>query len=562
MTRILTILCVLLLAVPAMGADFYVSQNGSGITNSLVWLNTSANWNNGTGTIRAGDTVHLVGTLTNGLAIGGSGAAGNPITILFDPNAKFSAPTLAPNSFWINLADHVVIDGGVNGRIELTDNGTPAAYGGTFDYNNGEIWAIYGGSGNHVDVTIKNLTIAGIYVRQTVTDPGPINDAVETAGIFSRDSSGMTVSNCFISDVEISIYFTCNSAHQSNVVVSGCTLTNYAWGLSFDADGNDAMFDNLIVTNNYFGTGDAWEQWVDIVQLHRNSCYIRYDGLTSYSGRMSNIVFACNYIKCGETPRTTVGGSGGLNLGAPTANLQRMLVYNNIAVLVAPLVYSGATNATTGAGPALCSSGDDSLLANNTVIGWTNSGGIWGGSGINTGCSYPDGGQRVYNNINISGYGNLMGLDATIGSGLPYTKASINSLLPTNFCDYNIYNYTYGYTFAIVAVTNGVNMGGGDTFSADFPTWQSDYPNMDQHSTNARVQLGANYAPLTNDTVAIGKGTNLTAYAIAHNIPGLSVDYSGNPRPTTGNWTIGAYNAGTISPPTDLRVYVPIRKWE
>jgi hypothetical protein len=41
--------------------------------------------------------------------------------------------------------------------------------------------------------------------------------------------------------------------------------------------------------------------------------------------------------------------------------------------------------------------------------------------------------------------------------------------------------------------------------------------------------------------VAIGNGTNLTAF-------GITDDFAGNPRPSTGPWTIGAYQSGTNAP--------------
>jgi hypothetical protein len=211
MNRLVTILCALL-AIPVMAADFYVSQNGSGSTNSLAWLNVQTNWNRGAGTILPGDTVHLCGTLTNNLGIRTNGTAGNPITILFEPNAKFSAGTMF-NTGWIQIADHIVIDGGANGRLELTDNGTTSTYGGTFSTNNGSVWGIFGD--NHNDVTINNLTIAGLYVRQTVTDPGPVNcSGNEPRAIFMSDPSSLTVSNCVISDCQSPIWLTYNSGHH------------------------------------------------------------------------------------------------------------------------------------------------------------------------------------------------------------------------------------------------------------------------------------------------------------------------------------------------------------
>jgi hypothetical protein len=519
----------------AAASDFYVSQNGAGITNSLAWLDTPAHWNNGAGTIQAGDKIHLCGTLTNTLTIGGSGTSGNPITILFEPNAKFSAPTIStPNSGWICLADHIIIDGGVNGRIELTDNGTPAAYGGTFDYNNGSVWGIYGNT--HNDVTIKNLTIAGMYVRQTATDPGPINDENDVGGIFTRDSSNLTISNCVISDTHIAVNLTYNVNYQSNVVFTHCFLTNYAWGFSMAADTDNAKLDNLFITNNTFCTGDAWECSPAVQYFHRNSIYLRLDLVSG--GRMSNVVIACNYVKAGTNPKTAVGGTGGIGGSYDTyTNVQHQMVYNNILVLTYPLTYSG------GGGPQIGAGGIDCLLANNTIIGWrTNSG--YGGSGFSIGGSNC----VAFNNIVVAGSAELLGTTANV-TGLTDDYPTTSHLFDTNNVksDFNIFNGQANNSW--VTLIYSTNYSGGyqqlawehlfDSLSA----WRGNFKNQEVHSTTATVQLGANFAPLSTDTVAVGHGTNLTAYAIANNLPGLTNDFAGNPRPATGNWTIGAYQS-------------------
>jgi hypothetical protein len=143
----------MLAASQSRAADWYVSQNGSGAQSgadsndcqTIAWVsaftgNGPINWGSGPGQITAGDTIHLVGTISNMLSLMGSGTPGNPITVYFEPNAMFSAPTLPNNGRWIaGNVSNMVIDGGVNGVMQLTDNGTVAAHGGTMDYGN---WGI------------------------------------------------------------------------------------------------------------------------------------------------------------------------------------------------------------------------------------------------------------------------------------------------------------------------------------------------------------------------------------------------------------------------------------
>jgi len=73
-------------------------------------------------------------------------------------------------------------------------------------------------------------------------------------------------------------------------------------------------------------------------------------------------------------------------------------------------------------------------------------------------------------------------------------------------------------------------------------------------STNQPLINLTTYAPLTNDAVLVGRGKNLTAFAIANNIPQLTNDFYGNPRPATGPWTIGAFEQASSTPVVALTV--------
>ena len=158
-------------------ADFYITQNASGNNTGAdcadalpaSWFNTASNWANPkqANKIGPGDTVHLCGTFTgtpagNMLSVQGSGASGQPITILFESGAVLSAP------YWlnggsgqggaINFQNHnyITVDGGTNGVIQNT------ATGNLLTYQAASI-GIEVGTGQNC--TIKNLTISNIYGR-------------------------------------------------------------------------------------------------------------------------------------------------------------------------------------------------------------------------------------------------------------------------------------------------------------------------------------------------------------------------------------------------------------
>ncbi len=127
---------VLLYSIRCSAADIYIAQVAQGANNgtnaanahSVAWFNTAANWGSGSNQIGAGCTVHICGIVTNSITIQTGGSPGNPITVYFEPNAKFSAPTWADGSTIITVSGaNVVIDGGTNGVIEATANGSGLA---------------------------------------------------------------------------------------------------------------------------------------------------------------------------------------------------------------------------------------------------------------------------------------------------------------------------------------------------------------------------------------------------------------------------------------------------
>ena len=147
--------------------NIYIAQNATGSNNgsscanayAVSFFNTSSNWGNGTGKISPGTTVHLCGTITSQLVGQGSGTSGSPITIYFEPNAKISMP--AGTLMNMQNENYIVIDGGTNGILENTDNGT------NLDNQIAASGIYASGSGN---LEIKNLTIQNLYVHTSTSD--------------------------------------------------------------------------------------------------------------------------------------------------------------------------------------------------------------------------------------------------------------------------------------------------------------------------------------------------------------------------------------------------------
>jgi hypothetical protein len=115
---------------PHVDADVFVAQTATGSGNgrscenarAVTYFNVPSNW--GTGRpIAPGKVIALCGRITSTLTAQGSGTSGRPITIFFTPGARISQPACGP---CLNLRNRkfITVDGGTNGIIEGTDNGT------------------------------------------------------------------------------------------------------------------------------------------------------------------------------------------------------------------------------------------------------------------------------------------------------------------------------------------------------------------------------------------------------------------------------------------------------
>lgn len=168
----LALLACLSLPAPRCSAtDIYFAQNASGVGNgsdcanayAYSFFNTRANWGTAPGQIGPGATAHICGTVTtfNGVAYDylrfhGSGTQGQPITLKWEPGARLSVPSCGPFACVQMGGSYQVIDGGSNGILEATANGT-----GLRHHDPGA--AIYANPCNYCE--FKNLHIHNIYVH-------------------------------------------------------------------------------------------------------------------------------------------------------------------------------------------------------------------------------------------------------------------------------------------------------------------------------------------------------------------------------------------------------------
>lgn len=239
-------------AALASGEEIYVAQsalNGdTGVdasnAHSKAWFENSANWGSGTNKIGPGDRVHFVGALS-GASAQASGTPGAPITLFFEPGAKLSSP----NTDLLNLANlnYIVVDGGANGVIENTANGTTLA-----NHTPGVKGVNVTGCSN---ITIKNLAIRNLYVHTSTSDASL--DFTTGGGVYANGyGAGMVIQNCAFSDICWCVIMF--GSPSGTLTVDSCSFVNYDHGIGGVA-GTSGPVAGFKATNNHFGSTVNWD---------------------------------------------------------------------------------------------------------------------------------------------------------------------------------------------------------------------------------------------------------------------------------------------------------------
>ena len=536
--------------------DVYVAQSGSGSQSgtdgssayALAWLNSPANWNNinNAAAVLPGDTVHLVGRFTSVLTLQGSGTAGNPITLYFEPGANFTAPCWHKDSGAIdpNNKSYIVIDGGVNGIIQNTACGTA--------FTNRASSAI---NGNLSHAIIQNLTVTNLYLRTSYTD---FLLWFEGANCIRLSGNDLTVSNCALSDASALVTLQPGAgAVNTNYIVINNHLLKANHFCSFSVPEHTTV-SNVVLSGNLFDHADVWDGGGGANNLHMD--YIIFQdgasgGIIYTNAYFSGIFINGNTFGANYTANLTgiAGAAHGQTailaeyLNSDASEFRNAFVFNNLVLT--------HTNETWGNAP-LTLSGSNVWLVNNTCIALEGNAVSCGGAlGISGAYAY------AYNNICFPGYGvNLTGITTNVVSGANSSandRLILTSYLATIWSDYNIApmdangysRFGYGVNHSIAGGTpfNGLSLTTltgwqtyyGNVWHWPLPIWNTSH--ADPHSiTTIPAFSPGTYIPVPNDTAARGRGTNLTTIANDFGVPALLTDMGGNPRPGAGPWTIGA----------------------
>jgi hypothetical protein len=248
------VLIVLALCLPSLATTRYIAAtagtfSGGVLCNGQTAI-TPATWNGLT--LSAGDTSILCGTFSSTsatlLTVGQSGTSGNPITILFDTGTNITQGHCPSPLGCIDAAgvNWIVVDGGVNGLIMNTTNGTagsPLCSAGPCSTQATSRGVYAAGCTNCV---VKNLTVSDLYIHDPATNPDDrAPDQANMNAVYFVNTSNVTILN--------------NTFHDCGWCING-------WGNTIEIGGN-----NIYNTDHCVAFGPGAD--TSILSFHDNHCH-------------------------------------------------------------------------------------------------------------------------------------------------------------------------------------------------------------------------------------------------------------------------------------------------
>lgn len=465
--------------------DIYISQSGNGeMTNSVEWLNNSTNWGVGVGKISPGDIVHITGVITNNIIIGGSGNETQRITIYFEKGAKMSSPywLIGPASYdggaiTIYRKNYITIDGGIDGTIEGTNNGSGMLY---------SAWSEAINATSASFLTIQNLRIENLYVREYSTNIVGLAAIQNTAKTGSQFSD-FVVTNCTIHDTAVGIEAD-YSTGCSNYTFVNNTIYRVNCGIKVADRNINSSISKVRIAGNTISKLSNWDG-ADAASrnAYHHECVYCY---CESGGSFSNLTINNNRFGPDYSNTTPNGSTAGLFLSGDGLRGQ-IYLYNNIFLEETNSPANGSIYIWTGMN-------SDVYVLNNTFIGY--------GAGIAIGYNGSKSGRfSIKNNIGTR-------------------KNYINIFLRAD----SIFDIDYNLGYDLVSAEEYSYSTTSSSSFKTFSQWQS--LGFDLHGSIANPLFAADYSLLPGSP-AIGVGTNLSSI--------FTTDILGNPRGSS--WDIGAY---------------------
>ena len=515
---LLGVTALLLCGLNATGAsaqakNVYITPDGGGSgicttgTQAPAWFNNGANWGSGANQIGPGTIVHLCGTFNapagadSFLQFQAGGTSGNPITLLWEAGTIVQSPYFSNVHGGIDLNGNswITLDGGTNGTVQNTANGTGLA--------NQNPSVLIGGLGSNI--TIKNLSAINVYVHNN----GDANGG-GTYALYARGSSNLTVGpNNTFTQCDVCVYYVFDGG-ETNLAITGNSFSSANQDIELGpANTGNKVMTGIRVDHN---TATNWVNWDDVGDDYHHNFFHPF---TNTSG--SSIVGTLQIYD------NTLSGNMGVH-----ATSMIFLENNNSGAggtMGTWYVFNNTFNKTNANVPT--SSGmvavmpANGFLLNNTFLDA-------GGSGDNAYVSF-----HAY--ANASGW-TLKDNVFQGGAYMVYDEAG------NPIADRNVYYNSASNTPWIL----------GTNFIGSLSAWQAAC-GCDPGSVTTNPLLNPDFTIGTGSSAA-SLGANLTSL----NITSLDSDRLGVARPATGAWSSGANQLNSAasaqppSPPTGLTAIV------
>jgi hypothetical protein len=510
-------------AAVAKANDVYIAQaaagsaNGSSCANAYAYtyFNSGGNWTSGTPSgvkIGPGSTVHVCGTITvaantEALVFQGSGNSSAPVTLYFESGAALKSPEWpaqssggaidTSNQSYIVINGNGGAGGATQGVIEATATGDSGAAcpGGACTYHNDSNGLEADNSNN---LTIKGLSIIDMYVAVKGVPDGGGGACMWGHGT----SSNWTITNNLFHDMSWCLNLQYEGT-SSNITISNNEIYNIDHGIALGSGHAGTTLENVNVFGNNIhdyanwdtGSADVWHHDGIHIWGYNDNGSDTVTGVNIYDNKFGGCI--------GQNPTAHIFIEQN---GGKTTNVS---IYNNTLI--------DACNGTDNDGMLTTGVDGGYKIYNNTFIGGPNDFCVGTSSSPNV---------TFANNV-VSGCSTLM----YIASGGSFVSGGLHNNIYAGCSGSNCFAYKGNY-------------------SASFSSWQGETGGDASPSTYvSSANLSPAGVPQTGSAV-IGAASNLTSLAITT----LNRDIVGNPRPTSGSWTVGAYaTSGTgPQPPTGL----------
>ncbi len=473
---------------------YYVAQDaagtgrGSSCANAAAvsTLSTPREWT-------PGNVIGLCGTISADITAHGSGTSRDRITIYFEPGATLSQPACAGACLTISNSAYITVDGGSDGIIESTANGSGLA----------NQMASDGIEADPCDgCKIENLTIENIYRHTSASDS---SGGAQSASAIVVTGSNFVVANNTIDNAGLGIYDDPGPA-DSNDQIHGNNIYDTNWSIALIRQSSGGDIGPIYIYGNHLHDWSNWDTTDDAFHHNGLHCYTgggastlpHYTGLYFYDNRLDGTTGGANATAQVWFEPASLGAG----CGDSSSNFY---VFNN--------VFSPSDN--TPSNGELAPQAGDVRVYNNTLIGPSRNNGI--------GLYLDYGGTVDIRNNLIDNLGTLV--QDVNPSRVTLSPAPDYDFFANSGSNAFVCNGYFGFVFGLLrwrACTGGER-----------------HATVDRHAFSLNAD-----GSLPSRSVASRAGENLYAICQGQPNPGLGAlceSIDGVARPRSGPWPVGAY---------------------